>query len=123
MEIKEVCAMPDKIQKRIIYGFLGAVVLYCVGMSFFVWNSKSPANRNIQMGRPVSSQPGPSYEASYTLNGNKISVTVPAQQGVGLKAARNIAAVSIRNTANQLGLALPEGFESDIALVPEEKQP
>lgn len=114
--------MSNKLQKRIIFGFLGAIVLYFAAMSFFVWNSKGPVY--LQEGRPVSSEAGLSYEASYTLNGQTISVTVPAQEGdVSLETARNIAAVGILNSADQLGLTLPDHFEQDIKIVPStEKQ-
>ena len=116
--------MSDKLQKRVIFGFLGAIVLYFAVMNFFVWNNKSPVYRNYQAARVVSSEPGLSYEASYTVNGQTISVTVPAQEGdVSLKTARNIAAVGILNSAQQLGLTLPDQFEQDIKIVPStEKQ-
>jgi hypothetical protein len=116
--------MSDKLQKRIIFGFLGAIVLYFAAMSFFVWNSKSPVSRNLREAQPVSSEAGLSYEASYTVNGQTISVTVPAQEGdVSPETARNIAAVGILNSADQLGLTLPDHFEQDIKIVPStEKQ-
>lgn len=116
--------MSDKLQKRVIFGFLGAIVLYFAVMHFVVWNSKSPVYRDLQAARTVSSEPGLSYEASYTVNGQTISVTVPAQEGdVSLKTARNIAAVGILNSAQQLGLTLPDRFEQDIKIVPStEKQ-
>jgi hypothetical protein len=116
--------MSDKLQKRIIFGFLGAIVLYFAVMNFVVWNSKSPAYRDFQATHTASSEPGLSYEASYTLNGQTISVTVPAQEGdVSPETARNIAAVGILNSADQLGLTLPDHFEQDIKIVPStEKQ-
>lgn len=116
--------MSDKLQKRVIFGFLGAIVLYFAVMSFFVWNSKSPVSRYLQDTQPVSSEAGLSYEASYTVNGQTISVTVPAQEdSVSLETARDIAAVGILNSADQLGLTLPDHFEQDIKIVPStEKQ-
>jgi len=115
--------MSDKLQKRIIFGFLGAIVLYFAAMSFFVWNGKSQVSRYLQE-QPVSSEAGLSYEASYTVNGQTISVTVPAQEdSVSLETARDIAAVGILNSADQLGLTLPDHFEQDIKIVPSTELP
>ena len=116
--------MSEKVQKRIIFGFLAFAVLYFVGMGI-VSNKNEALLMRFHLTGYSSSEMLQNYQASYRADSGNgpttIAVTV-SPPGTGnsqdrLRTARELAAVSIENSARQLGISLPDGFENDIEIV------
>ena len=109
--------MREKPQKIIIFAFIGCAVLYLVFSGLFI----SKGGTRFYRADPVSaSDSGQTYQASYALRGGDgpttLFTTVSAQSD---REARELAEVSFENSARQLGVTLPDGFEDNIALLPQ----